>query len=87
MGSTPKFSRNRDRRSGIAGTVRELIARYPGEWLAIDLNAEEGGRPKAGRILCHAKDRNVVWRKTQRRRRLYIVYAGPPLQVGYAAAF
>ncbi len=87
MGSTPKFSRNRERKPGTAGSVRQLIARYPGEWLAIELKAEEEGRPKAGRVVCHAKDRDAVWRKTKSRRRLYIVYAGPPLQEGYAAAF
>src|SRR6266567_2153057 len=82
MGSTPKFSRNRERKPGTAGSVRQLIARYPGEWLAIELKAEEEGRPKAGRVVCHAKDRDAVWRKTKSRRRLYIVYAGPPPREG-----
>ena len=28
-----------------------------------------------------------VWRRTRNWKRLYIVYAGPPLKKGYAAAF
>jgi len=68
-------------------SIQELIEQHPDEWLAIDVKAEEGGRPKAGALVYHAKDRDEVWRKTKRLRRLYIVYAGPPLKEGYAAAF
>jgi hypothetical protein len=38
-------------------------------------------------LVCHAKDRDEVWRKTKGRKRLYIVFAGPALKEGYAAAF
>ncbi len=68
-------------------SIQELIEQYPDEWLAIDVKAEKGGQPKAGELVCHSKDRDEVWRKTRARRRLYIVYAGPALKEGYAAAF
>jgi hypothetical protein len=67
--------------------IKELIEQYPGEWLAIDVKAEEGGRPTAGELVYHAQDREALWQKTKSRRRLYIVYAGPALKKGYAAAF
>ncbi len=67
--------------------VQEIIERHPDEWLAIDVTAEEEGRPKAGRLVFHGKDREEVWHRTRSRRRLYIVYAGPALKEGYAAAF
>jgi len=38
-------------------------------------------------LVCHAKDRDEVWQKAKERRRLYILYAGPALKEGYAAAF
>jgi hypothetical protein len=81
------FAARPQRRSASAEDVQELIHQHPGEWLAIDVETETGGRPKAGWLVCHARDRDAVWRKTKRRRRLYIVYAGPPLQEGHAAAF
>jgi len=68
-------------------TIQEIIAHHPGEWLAIAITAEEAGRPKAGRLICRGKDRQEVWRKTRSQKRLYIVYGGPALKEGYAAAF
>jgi len=68
-------------------SIQQLIEQYPNEWLPINVKAEEGGQPKAGELVCHVKDRDEVWRKTRNRRRLYIVYAGPALKEGYAAAF
>ena len=68
-------------------SIQELIEQYPDEWLAIHVKAETKGRPKAGELVYHAKDRDEVWRKTKGRRRLYIVFAGPALKEGYAAAF
>jgi hypothetical protein len=81
------FTARPPRRPASAEDVQELIQQHPGEWLAIDVETETGGRPKAGRLVCHARDRDTVWRKTKSRRRLYIVYAGPPLREGYATAF
>jgi len=68
-------------------TIQELVEQYPDEWLAIAVKSEEEGQPKAGELVCHAKDRDEVWRKTKAWRRLYILYAGPALKKGYAAAF
>ena len=68
-------------------SIQELIEQYPDEWLAIDVKAEAEGRPKAGKLVYHAKDRDEVWQRTKGRKRLYIVYAGPALKDGYAAAF
>ncbi|HEU0011143.1 MAG TPA: hypothetical protein VFT34_15100 [Verrucomicrobiae bacterium] len=68
-------------------SIQELIEQNPDEWLAIDVKAEAGGRPKAGELVYHAKDRDEVWRKTKGKKRLYIVFAGPALKEGYAAAF
>jgi len=74
-------------RTGAVSTIEELIEHYPDEWLAIAVTAEAGGRPTSGRLVCHAKDPEEVWRRTRNWKRLYIVYAGPPLKKGYAAAF
>ena len=71
----------------IMRNIQEFIEQYPEEWLAIDVKAEEGGRPKAGELVCHTRDRDEVWQKTKHHRRVYIVYAGPALKEGYAAAF
>ena len=67
--------------------IQEFIEQYPAEWLAIDVRSEKEGRPESGVLVCHAKDREEVWQMTKNRRRLYIVYAGPALKEGYAAAF
>jgi len=74
-------------RTGGVRTIQQLIEHYPDEWLAIAVTAEAGGRPKSGRLVCHAKDPEEVWRRTRSRKRLFIVFAGPPLKEGYAAAF
>ena len=74
-------------RTGAVSTIEELIEHYPDEWLAIAVTAEAAGRPTSGRLVCHAKDPEEVWRRTRNWKRLYIVYAGPPLKKGYAAAF
>jgi hypothetical protein len=68
-------------------SVEDIVGQHPDEWLAIDVTAEAAGRPKAGRLVFHAKDADEVWRRTRSRKRLYIVYAGPALKEGYAAAF
>lgn len=67
--------------------IQELIEKYPEEWLAIEVETEDAGQPRAGKLVYHAKDRDKVWKETRGRRRLYILYAGPPLKEGYAAAF
>ena len=87
METAAPLRRHRGRQSAALRSIQELIAQYAGEWLAIDVKAEQGGRPTAGELVCHARDRDEVWQKTKNRRRLFIVYAGPALKEGYAAAF
>lgn len=67
--------------------VQEFIQQYPEEWLAIEVTEEQKGRPKAGKLVYHARDREEVWQRTKDRKRLYIIYAGPALKEGYAAVF
>ena len=68
-------------------TIKELIDRHQGEWLAIEITEESEGVPVKGELVYHSPERWKVWEKTQAYRRLYITYAGPPLPRGYAAAF
>ena len=79
--------RSRERQLSGVHTIQKLIEQYPEEWLAIDVKVESEGQPQKGVLVCHAKDQEEVWQTTKHRRRLYIVYAGPPLKEGYAAAF
>jgi len=67
--------------------IQKIVEQHPGEWLAIAVAAEKGGQPTAGQLVCHARDPDEVWRRTRNWKRLYVVYAGPPLKKGYAAAF
>ncbi len=87
MQTAAPLRHNRERQAATLRPIQELIDQYPGEWLAIDVKAELGGQPTAGELVWHARDRDEVWQKTKSRRRLYIVYAGPALKEGYAAAF
>lgn len=47
-------------------SIQEQIEQYPDEWLAIDVKAEKGGRPKAGELVHHGIDRDEVWRRIAR---------------------
>ncbi len=69
--------------------IDELRKRYKGQWLAIDVTKEKGGRAVEGRLVLHTTDREKLWRRVpvSRKRRLYVTYAGPILDQGYAAAF
>jgi len=67
--------------------IEALIAEYEGEWLAIEVTEEENDQPKEGELVYHSPTREEVWERTGERKRLYIIYAGPPLKEGYAAAF
>lgn len=68
-------------------SIQELIEEHPEEWLAIQVTEEEDGQPAAGQLIYHSTDREDVWQKTKDHKRVYIVYAGPPLKEGHAAAF
>jgi hypothetical protein len=69
--------------------IDELRKRYKGQWLAIDVTKEKGGRAIEGRLVLHTTDREKLWRSVpvSRKRKLYVTYAGPILDRGYAAAF
>jgi hypothetical protein len=45
-------------------TIDELKTRYPDEHLLlVDFVNDEHGRVIAGRVLCHSKDREEMWRQ------------------------
>lgn len=67
--------------------IQEIIKKYPGEWVAIEVTKELDGEPMAGELVYHSTKRDEVWQKTRARKRLYITFSGPPLKEGYAAAF
>ncbi len=49
--------------------IQELIKKYPGEWLAIEVTKELEGVPLAGKLIYHSTDRDEVWEKTKARKR------------------
>ena len=69
--------------------IKDLKKKYKGEWLAIEVTREEGGEAVEGKLLLHTLDRKKMWKKVPQRKDkvIYVTYAGPPLEEGYAAAF
>lgn len=69
--------------------IESLKKKYPGEWLAIEVTEERNGEPVRGRLILHSKDRDELWRKIElsREREIYVTYAGPLIEKGYAVAF
>ena len=69
--------------------IEVLKKKYPGEWLAIEVTEERDGEPVRGRLILHSKDRDELWRKMKlsRDREIYVTYAGPLIEKGYAVAF
>ncbi len=69
--------------------IEELKKKYKGEWLAIEVTKEKDGEPVQGKLILHAKDREEIWRKIRlsKEKEIYVTFAGPPLEKGYAAAF
>ncbi len=69
--------------------IAELKKKYKGEWLAIEVTKEEHGKAVEGKIIIHTTDREKVWKEVSLRKDkvIYVTYAGPPLEKGYAAAF
>ncbi len=68
--------------------IREFERDYRGEWLAIEVEKEGVMGPEEGKLLFHAKDRDAVWQRIKMYpQNVYVMYAGPPLKKGYAAAF
>jgi hypothetical protein len=69
--------------------IAEIKRRYRGEWLAIAVTKEANGEAVEGKLLLHSRNRDEVWRKVRlsRKTEVYVSFAGPPLEEGYAAAF
>ena len=69
--------------------IEEFKKKYKGEWLAIEVTREEKGRSVEGKLVLHTPDREKLWKEIpqSRERMIYVTYAGPPLEEGYAAAF
>jgi hypothetical protein len=69
--------------------IEELKEKYKGEWLAIEVIQEKSGRVVEGKLILHTPDREKIWKESpfQKDKVIYVTYAGPPLEEGYAAAF
>lgn len=70
-------------------SVQRLKEKYEGEWLAIEVTKEINGEPLEGELVARSRDRDQIWDKApvSKEKPIYIVFAGPPLKEGYAAAF
>jgi hypothetical protein len=69
--------------------ITALKKKYPGEWLAIEVTEERDGEPLKGRLILHSKDRDELWEEIELspEKEIYVTYAGPLVEKGYAVAF
>ena len=68
--------------------IEQLKEDHNGEWLAIAVTKKNIEGPLEGDLLFHSADRGAVWRAIRGdRRNIYVTFAGPILEEGYAAAF
>jgi len=69
--------------------IKDLKKKYKDEWLAIEVTEEVEGEPVKGKLLLHEKDHDKLWKKVPQKKdkKIYVTYAGPALEEGYAAAF
>jgi len=68
--------------------IERLKKKYPGEWLAIEIEEEDENGPISGSLILHNLDHDKIWGGIAGdERRIYVTYAGPPIEKGYAAAF
>jgi len=69
--------------------IEKLKKEYEGEWLAIEVTKEENGVSIEGNLVMHTHDRERLWKEIPLYKNLaiYVTYAGPTLDDGYAAAF
>jgi hypothetical protein len=61
-------------------TIAEIEARFPSEWVFVeDPQTDESLQVLAGRVRCHSKDRDEVYRKALelRPKRSAMLYTGP----------
>ena len=68
--------------------VKEFKEKYPEEWLAIEVTEEDDSGPIEGNLILHGLDHDMVWDKIAKdKRKIYVTYAGSPIEKGYAVAF
>lgn len=68
--------------------IAELKRNYQGEWLAIEVTEEDEYGPTKGNLIFHSHDHDQVWGEIANDpRRIYVTYAGSPIEKGYAVAF
>ena len=69
--------------------IESLKKQYTGEWLAIEVTRLSEGEPIEGRLVYHDKNRKRLWRRLDlsQHRDVYVTYAGPLIEEGYAVAF
>jgi hypothetical protein len=61
-------------------TIAEIEARFPSEWVFVeDPQTDESLQVLVGRVRCHSKDRDEVYRKALelRPKRSAMLYTGP----------
>lgn len=69
-------------------TVQELKKAHQNEWVVIQILKENAAGPQEGTLLYHSTNREEAWRYVKnQRQKVYVSYAGPMLEEGYAAAF
>jgi len=70
-------------------TIESLKKQYTGEWLAIEVTKLSEGEPVEGRVIYHDKNRRRLWQKVDlsQDKDIYVTYAGPLIEEGYAVAF
>ncbi len=60
-------------------TIAEIESRFPSEWILVeDPQTNEALEVQSGRVLCHSKDRDEVYRKAVelRPKRFAMLYTG-----------
>ncbi len=69
--------------------IKDLKKKYKGEWLVIEVTKEEEGEAVDGKLILRSKNREEIWRKVKpsKTKQVYVTFAGPPLEKGFAAAF
>jgi hypothetical protein len=74
---------------GTMERIEDLKERYHGEWLAIKVTRREDSQPVEGELVYHSRDRQELLQKLElgRHESVYITYAGPLIEEGYAVAF
>ena len=69
--------------------LEQAKKKYPGEWLAFQVQKELQDGGLKGRIIEHQKDRKTLYRKLEQKKidQVYVTYAGPVVPTGYGILF